>query len=496
MGADAWNSIQNFDALPDEIASQMADSAARNQLIVETYKNKRHEYGQTILFAVNVVHAIQLTALFRKAGIKADYIVSAIRDSITGVTISREDNQRNIEAYRNGELQVLINVNILTEGIDLPQTKTVFLARPTVSSILMTQMVGRALRGPEAGGTASAYIVSFVDHWNEHIAWVNPESIFEGNNDFQDNDPERIKRELRMIAISKIEEFASILDDSVDTSALEKVPFEQRIPVGMYAFTYLEESGMDHAYQVMVYDSTQTAYQDLMEALQALFDSFAISEEYLTESQLAEMEAQCRDTFFCGEMVPPYEERDVRNILKYYAQYETAPQFYTFADVDRSKLDVGKIAQYIWDEDMGQRKKTEYVDSVWDSNDDNMLRLFFGRKLYFLRQLDIELMKISHSKDIFDEGNNVKFGTKALEDLPLNEIRKYNPELEKTLREKAFENAKDADGFYCCAGCGKKNRSKVYFQVDHIIPMNAGGKSVAENLQILCRQCNGVKGDR
>ena len=496
MGADAWNSIQNFDALPDEIASQMADSAARNQLIVETYKNKRHEYGQTILFAVNVVHAIQLTALFRKAGIKADYIVSAIRDSITGVTISREDNQRNIEAYRNGELQVLINVNILTEGIDLPQTKTVFLARPTVSSILMTQMVGRALRGPEAGGTASAYIVSFVDHWNEHIAWVNPESIFEGNNDFQDKDPERIKRELRMIAISKIEEFASILDDSVDTSALEKVPFEQRIPVGMYAFTYLEESGMDHAYQVMVYDSTQTAYQDLMEALPALFDSFAISEEYLTESQLAEMEAQCRDTFFCGEMVPPYEERDVRNILKYYAQYETAPQFYTFADVDRSKLDVGKIAQYIWDEDMGQRKKTEYVDSIWDSNDDNMLRLFFGRKLYFLRQLDIELMKISHSKDIFDEDDNVKPGTRALEDLPLYEIRKYNPELEKTLRAKAFENAKDADGFYCCAGCGKKNRSKVYFQVDHIIPMNAGGKSVAENLQILCRQCNGVKGDR
>ena len=496
MGADAWNSIQNFDALPDEIASQMADSAARNQLIVETYKNKRHEYGQTILFAVNVVHAIQLTALFRKAGIKADYIVSAIRDSITGVTISREDNQRNIEAYRNGELQVLINVNILTEGIDLPQTKTVFLARPTVSSILMTQMVGRALRGPEAGGTASAYIVSFVDHWNEHIAWVNPESLFDGNNDFRDNDPERIKRELRMIAISKIEEFASILDDSVDTSALEKVPFEQRIPVGMYAFTYLEESGMDHAYQVMVYDSTQAAYQDLMEALPALFDSFAISEEYLTESQLAEMEAQCRDTFFCGEMVPPYEERDVRNILKYYAQYETAPQFYTFADVDRSKLDVGKIAQYIWDEDMGQRKKTEYVDSIWDSNDDNMLRLFFGRKLYFLRQLDIELMKISHSKDIFDEGNNVKPGTRVWEELPLIEIRKYNPELEKTLREKAFEKAKDADGFYCCAGCGKKDCSKVYFQVDHIIPMNAGGKSVAENLQILCRQCNGVKGDR
>ena len=36
--------------------------------------------------------------------------------------------------------------------------------------ILMTQMVGRALRGTAAGGTSEAYIVSFVDNWNEHIA--------------------------------------------------------------------------------------------------------------------------------------------------------------------------------------------------------------------------------------------------------------------------------------------------------------------------------------
>lgn len=347
LGVDAWNSIQNFDALPDEIAAQIAGSAARNKLIVETYKEKQKEYGQTILFAVNVTHAIQLTALFKKAGIKADYIVSSIRDSVTGVTVSQKENEERIEAYRKGELQVLINVNILTEGVDLPQTKTVFLARPTVSSILMTQMVGRALRGPSAGGTSSAYIVSFVDHWNEHIAWVNPESLFEGSNDFNDNRSERAEHNLRMIAISKIEEFASILDDSIDTTALEKVPFEQRIPVGMYAFTYLEENGMDHAYQVMVYDSTQTAYQELMASLPELFQSFNISEEYLTESQLSEMEAQCRDTFFCGEMIPPYEPRDVRNILKYYAQYEAAPQFYTFAEVDRSKLDVGKIAQHI-----------------------------------------------------------------------------------------------------------------------------------------------------
>lgn len=495
LGVDAWENIQHLDILPDEVAQQMADSAARNKLIVETYKAKQDEYGQTILFAVNVIHAIQLTSLFKKAGIKADFIVSSVRDAATGVTISREDNEKKLEDYRNGKLQVLINVNILTEGVDLPKTKTVFLARPTVSSILMTQMVGRALRGTAAGGTSSACIVSFVDHWNEHIAWVNPESLFNGNNDFQDNDSERVKRDLRMIAISKIEEFAAILDDAVDTTELEKVPFEKRIPVGMYAFTYLEENGMDHAYQVMVYDSTQDAYKNLMDSLPLLFKSFSATEEYLTETQLDEMEAQCRDSFFCGEMIPPYERKDIMNILKYYAQYEAVPKFYTFAEVDRNKLDISKIAQHIWDEDMGERKRTEYVDFLWESSDDNMLRLFFGRKLYFLRQLNIELMKLSHP-DIYDEENNIKYGTRALEDLPLYEIGKINPTLEKSLRDEAFEKAKDEDGNYHCACCGVADKSRIYFQVDHIVPMNKGGKSVVENLQILCRQCNGTKGDQ
>ena len=496
LGLDSWERIQYLDNLPDDIASQMAESAARNKLIVETYKEKQDEYGQTIVFAVNVIHAIQLSALFNKAGIKSDFVVSDIRDGVTGVTVSREDNERKIEAYRNGELQVLVNVNILTEGVDLPKTKTVFLARPTVSSILMTQMVGRALRGTAAGGTSSAYIVSFIDHWNEHIAWVNPESLFAGDNEFQDSDDsECIKRDIQLIAISKIEEFARILDNSVDTIDLERVAFEKRIPIGMYAFNYLEENRMDHSYQVMVYDSTQEAYKNLMESLPSLFKSFDVTEEYLTKEQLDEMEEQCRDSFFCGEMIPPYESRDVINIIKYYAQYEEAPRFYTFEEVDRNKLDISKIAQHIWDEDMGVRKKAEYIDELWNSGDDNMLRLFFGRKIYFSKQLDIELMKLS-DPDIYIKDPKADYGLKKLEDLPLHEIGKIRPNLEKMLRDSTFEKYTDKEGNHCCALCGFKDRSRASFHVDHIIAMNNGGKSVVENLQILCRSCNARKSDK
>ena len=494
LGLDALEHIQRLDVLPEELATEIASSAARNKLIVDTYVNRAKEYGQTIVFAVNINHAIALNKLFGKAGVKSDYIVSDIRDAITGVTISREDNERKLQQYRDGKLQVLINVNILTEGVDLPQTKTVFLARPTVSKILMTQMVGRALRGTAAGGTAKAYIVSFVDQWNENIAWCNPASLFHGENDFEDNEVERTKRQISMIAISKIEEFASMLDDSIDTSALEKVPFEQRFPIGMYAFTYLD--GMDISYQVMVYDSTKESYEQLMESLPELFSSYGLEdEEYLSNEMLEELEEQCRSTYFCGDMVPPYEKRDIINILKYYAQKEEAPEFYTFDDIDTRRLDPSVIAKHIYDEDMGERRRNEYINSLWESNDDNLLRLFFGRKIYFLKQVQLELMKISHP-DVFEEEHNVVFGKRNFEDMALCEIGKVAPEVEKELRDKAFERARNSKGLYECAACKMTSHNRIPFQIDHIIPLNKGGKTIPENLQVLCRKCNASKSDK
>lgn len=444
---------------------------------------------------MSINHAIALTKLFNAAGIKAEFIVSDIRDMATGVTISREENERKLDAYRSGDIQVLVNVNILTEGVDLPMTKTVFLARPTVSTILMTQMIGRALRGEKAGGTNIAYIVSFVDNWNEHIAWVSPETIFTGDSIIEpDPERERTKRMVKWIAISKIEEFASILNDAIDTTLLEAVPFAERIPVGMYAFQYINEEGIDFSYQVMVYNSTKEAYESLMSALPELFKDIDSEEEYLPQSVLAELEEKCRQKFFHREMIPTYDPQDVSHILKYYAQKESEPKFYTFDQVDREKLDITSIAQTIWDEDMGTRKKKEYLDELWDNGDDNLLQLFFGRKIYFLRMIDIELLKIGNPK-IYADINNVTYDKKELSKLPLTKIKEVNPALEAELRSGAFAKSK-VDGGYVCAECGEVFTDKKFLQVDHIVPMNQGGLSVPENLQILCRKCNAEWSDK
>ena len=495
LGLEALESIQHLDTLSPELSQSIAESGPRNKLIVDTYLKKADEYGQTIVFAVSVNHAIALAKLFNKAGIRAEYIVSSIKDMGTGVTISAKENDRKLEAFRSGDVEVLVNVNILTEGVDLPMTKTVFLARPTVSTILMTQMIGRALRGEKAGGTNIAYIVSFVDNWNEHIAWVSPDTIFVGDSEWPPKDsPEYKKQQIRWIAISKIEEFAAILNDAIDTTQLEAVSFWERIPVGMYVFQYINEEGIDFSYQVMVYNSTQAAYEEMMQALSVLFEGIHTDDEYLSDDVLNKLEAECKRRFFHREMVPPYDPRDVRHILKYYAQKESEPKFYTFDQVDRNKLDVPAIARYVWDEDLGPKKKKEYLDALWEGVDDNLLQMFFCKKIYFLRMVDIELLKLSDPQ-IYAAETNVTHDKKALESLPLDKIREVDPALEEDLREGAFAKAKTPSG-YVCAHCGKVFSNRRYLNVDHIIPMNQGGVSVPENLQILCRTCNGKKGDQ
>ena len=493
MGKNAWESIVHMDTIPDDIAEKIADSSERNHLIVETYKKNQKKYGQTIVFTVSIAHAIALAALFKKENIQADYIVSATKDAGTGATIGNQENEKKLDAYRRGKIQVLVNVEILTEGVDIPQTKTVFLTRPTISKTLMTQMVGRALRGVKAGGTDIAYAVSFIDNWD--VPFVYPESLLADESSvFVDEIQNRCEREVRLISISKIEEFARLLDDTIDTTAIESIPFIQRIPIGMYSFVYLDKNGMDISYQIMVYNSNKAAYQKALKALPSMFKELGTDEEYLPVKMLNNMEKEIHNRFFKNVQFPAYDSDDIKHIIEYYALKESIPELYSFEEIDKNRLDVSQIAQKLYDEDMGPKAQASYLDSIWNQGDDNILRLFFGRKLYFLKHVEIELGKLMHPEE-YTSDMNVTYGKRAIEDLPLYEIEKVDPDYSKKLREETFLKAKGSDGLYRCAKCGKTGKNRRGFQVDHIIPMNKGGKSIPENLQILCSKCNGKKGD-
>ena len=493
LGVQALKSIENLDTLPENIANDIADNKERNRIIVEEYLHNYEKYGQTIVFALNKVHAIALNKLFNEKGkaygIRSEFIISEVQDMITGITISNADNERKIEAYRNGEIQVLINVNILTEGTDLPKTHTVFLTRPTVSTTLMTQMVGRALRGLKAGGTKEAYIVSFVDDWNDKIAWVNPETLTEAEYHEKETLAETQKQQIRLIAISKIEEFARMADAAVDTSALDSTPAIELIPLGMYMLSTLECN-----HQILVYNSTQNAYQSLIRDLPNLMEHYGIEGENIPEETLDDMTEHCFQSYFDENMIPSCSRNDIEHLLKFYAQKAVAPLFVTIDEMERKKLDVSEIAKKIYDEDMRRSEKNAYIQSLW-AEEGSLLPVYYTNPYFFKKLIDLELDKLDGDIEIAAAEPQTEAELRNLEQFPLQKIIELYPKIGLQLKEDAFAAARNDDGSYVCAGCGEVFPTRLFLQVDHIVPMAKGGLSVPENLQVLCRTCNQRKGD-
>jgi superfamily II DNA or RNA helicase len=117
--------------------------------IVEHYR-KIGPGPRSVVFACNLQHSIHIRDQFRAAGFAAEHIEG---DS------DPEFRRGAIAALRSGELQILCNCNLLTEGWDLPELNAVILARPTKSLSLYLQMVGRVLR--PAPGKSAAWV---LDH--------------------------------------------------------------------------------------------------------------------------------------------------------------------------------------------------------------------------------------------------------------------------------------------------------------------------------------------
>ena len=486
------------DNLPEDIANDIAANKDRNRLIVNNYVDNKDKYQQTIVFALNVNHAIQLNALFKKYGVKSDYIVSDIRDAVTGVSRSREDNNRNIEAYRKKKLQVLINVNILTEGTDLPQTKTVFLTRPTVSKVLMTQMVGRALRGETAGGTKEAYVVSFIDDWEDKIAFEAPETILLEGTLPAEKEYEHRKQVVRFVAISLIEEFTRITDETVDTRQLENLPFSERIPIGMYMVSYMEEDpeneiSLERNSSVLVYNSSREAYEAFVSDLDKIMKKYGVEGDRIDDVIIDRMIEDSREQYFGEVILPPCKNKDIVALLRYYAYSGKRPVLTPIEKIDRDKVNLSYIAQDMLDLRLDPFEQRGYLEKLWN-DESTLLKLYYSEWEFFKRQLDKEIEKIVYGV-VSGTSPNVKYDQRTLEEMPLQKIRECYPSYGEKLRNSVFDAAFE-NGVYKCQRCGMTSSHKKDFQVDHIVPMSKGGKTVASNLQLLCFRCNMIKADK
>lgn len=123
---------------------ELLDTDAETELLYDCYR--LHAAGKKgLVYAVSRAHAARIAALFRHKGVAAAAI-----DCDT----PQEERQALIARFKekDGGVDVLVNVELFTEGFDCPGIGFVMLARPTRSLALYLQQVGRALRPTPGGG--------------------------------------------------------------------------------------------------------------------------------------------------------------------------------------------------------------------------------------------------------------------------------------------------------------------------------------------------------
>jgi DNA repair protein RadD len=112
---------------------------------------------RAIAFCVNIAHAEDITAAFRAAGWPAARIDGGM---------GPDERARLVAAFSSGTVKILVSVDLISEGFDVPGCDAALLLRPTHSEGLFLQQVGRALR--PAPGKACAYILDHAENTERH----------------------------------------------------------------------------------------------------------------------------------------------------------------------------------------------------------------------------------------------------------------------------------------------------------------------------------------
>ena len=156
LSAEDLSEISSALDIPDALAARFGEDEQRNLRIVQRLLDLSELHSRILVFAASVENALLLASVCRGLGLKAD--------SVTGKTEANE-RARAIKGFRraDGHKRVLINYGVLTTGFDAPAASAALIARPTKSLVLYSQMVGRVIRGPLAGGTKRCEVVTVVD---------------------------------------------------------------------------------------------------------------------------------------------------------------------------------------------------------------------------------------------------------------------------------------------------------------------------------------------
>ena len=346
--------IQKWKEIPESLVDKIARTNTRNDIIVNEYVQNREKYGKTLIFALNGIHCMALNDALRKHGIKSDFVYTTNKSSY---------NNEVIERFRKNQLEVLININILTEGSDIPDIQTIFLTRPTSSDALLMQMVGRGMRGVGAGGTKTVNIVDFCDKWSDITRWLNPEVLF--GEDAEIIEP--VYGEPRHYDLIPWDLIRAIMK-GISYKGVGVLKRDSVLPVGWY--NIIDISGNDE--QILVFENQLSGYDKLKNDLEndfasveKILDNDAIGEKYFDEFGLAPTDNELRD------------------LVSDFKLENKFPELQTFEA--RDKIDPYILAQKFLEENIYVRDKKNKIAEIYKENRQLIDNLYGGRESYMRR---------------------------------------------------------------------------------------------------------------
>lgn len=478
--------IRQHKDLPEYLIERLASDSGRNDYIVDDYLANYKEYGKTIIFADRWFQCIYIKEkLIQKAKEKGIDLraegVYTHADASAGTADERNkrtsaENAKILHDFKDGKFDVLLNVRMLSEGTDVPNIKTVFITRQTTSSILLTQMIGRALRGKRAGGgenKETANIVFFVDNWKKVINFA---SLEEGGLE-EDQPLTRGRNPIEFISINLVEVLSRQIESGL---VFSNQTYLDSLPLGWFETEVLVTVGDDTNFFrefIVVFEKTKPKFDEFIRSIKTNLSSKWEDDELDEGFTQSEVQIWMEKFFDKEDNSKKTLDLDLIKIARHFAQTKRVPVFCSFEE--RNKHNLSQIA-----EDLLTLNEFHVQDKLYDIYNDSgyMWQSLYKSYDRFKTAFDSERNRIFHVK---------KFGSEPLLKLEDNFIKTIE-QRELTEQEKDFVFQRDK---YTCQCCGKTKEEgrKVKLQVDHIIPFKFGGGTSMINSQTLCSICNSIK---
>ena len=133
------NNIDRFGVDGDYLEEELINKFDKDSIRAKLYESysKFCQGKKGIIYAINRQHA---------ANIKSTYSSHGVNIEMIDGTTPKARREELLDAFKEGSLQVIVNVNIFSEGFDCPDIEFIQLARPTKSLAMFLQQIGRGLR--------------------------------------------------------------------------------------------------------------------------------------------------------------------------------------------------------------------------------------------------------------------------------------------------------------------------------------------------------------